>query len=68
MSDTSVKLSLDVLPPGGTRNKRHKEGDLNESVWLFHGWTEDGILNIDKKPPKSAVLKYHISQGVQHEM
>lgn len=53
MSDISVKLFLDVLPLGGMRNKRHKERDLNESMWLFHGWTEDGILNMDKKPPKS---------------
>ena len=46
MSDTSIKLLPDAIALVGTRNKWHKETDLNKSVLLLCGWVEDGIPNI----------------------
>lgn len=46
MSDTLIKLLPDAIAPVGTKNKGHKERDLNKSVWSLCGWVEDSIPNI----------------------
>lgn len=46
MPDTLIKVLPDTVALVGTRNKWHKERDLNQSVLSCGGWVEDGIHTV----------------------